>query len=330
MNIEEKILEISKSLNEKKFNKLIFFILNKNLNTKKYICEIIFKKLDAELMAQNPNENYLRTLISIPIELAIKEQIGTKNTSPSNETFSDFISSHLLARSNIPNQSLRLAISVFYSHILNQPVWKQQKILERFGENILNSIFQIYTAKNEKSPMALSFLFENFESFLSLSPDLASMTNSFLQKLMLQKPSDFVNFISQYRVFLQKKQSSAEFFVIHMSFLIQYIFELNHETLMGYMLKEFIEYVYGVKEESKKVEKNFQTLCKILLQSKNLTAQSIGSYVRSAIANNQKISCGQLFKHINLKNTEIVKNTTKNTLNKLSPFQKIALLHKDA
>lgn len=329
MNIESKILEISKSLDEKQFNKLISLILSTNIQTKKNICEIVFKKIDSELTNNTPNEKFLRTLIAVPIELAIQEYIHKKNTPTENQMFTDFVSSHLLARSNIPNHSLRIAISVFYSHIIDQPIWKKQKILERFGENILNSIFQIYAAKDKKSSMALSFLFENFESFLSLSPELAAMTNQFLQKLMLQKTDDFINFMEQYRRFLEKRDHSAEFFVIHMSFLIQYIFELNHDTLVGFMLKTFIDYVYGYKADIIQTTKNFQILAKILLQSKNNTAQDIGVYIQTALANDQKISCVQLFKQINLKNSQITVNKKKKDLNTLSPFQKIAFLHND-
>lgn len=329
MNIESKILEISKSLDEKQFNKLISLILNTNIQTKKNICEIVFKKIDSELTNNTPNEKFLRTLIAVPIELAIQEHIHKKNTPIENQMFIDFVSSHLLARSNIPNHSLRIAISVFYSHITDQPIWKKQKILERFGENILNSIFQIYAAKDKKSPMALSFLFENFESFLSLSPELAAMTNNFLQKLMLQKTDDFINFMEQYRRFLEKRDHSAEFFVIHMAFLIQYIFELNHDTLVGFMLKTFIDYVYGYQADGIQTTKNFQILAKILLQSKNSIAQDIGVYIQTALANNQKISCVQLFKQINLKNSQITVNKKKKDLNTLSPFQKIAFLHND-
>lgn len=330
MDIEEKILEISKSLDEKKFNQLIFSILDTNLTTKKNICEMIFKKIDIEITKSVPNENLLRALISVPVELAIQEQTNKQNEQLEYLNFIDFISSHLLARSNVQNHSLRLAMSVFYSNVANQLAWKKQKILERFGENILNSIFEIYTSKNEKSSMALSFLFENFETFLSLSPGLASMTNSFLQKLMLQTPSDFINFITQYKNFLQKKCNSSEFFIIHLSFLIQNIFELNHERLMGYVLNEFIEYVYSFNEAPCKVSKNFQILSKILSQSKSTTAQEIGTYIKKMLDNQQKISCHQLFKQINLTHEkEVLIDKNKNNFKKLSPFQKIVLLHND-
>ena len=78
-----------------------------------------------------------------------------------------------------------------------------------------------------------------------------------------------------------------------------------------------------------RTKKNFQILIKILLQSKSQTAQTIGSHIQSTLANNQKISCATLFKSIDVKNTPWIFTKKKKSLNKLSPFQKIAFLHND-
>lgn len=127
MNIEKTILDISRSCNEKKFQEFISFISNEAISVQKNICGNIFKTLDIEIEKAVPNEIFLRILVAVPVELALLHQIQEKNGHNTDE-FIDFISSHLLARSNATHESLRLAITIFYSHIKNQPKWKKQKI----------------------------------------------------------------------------------------------------------------------------------------------------------------------------------------------------------
>lgn len=192
---------------------------------------------------------------------------------------------------------------------------EKTKNLERFGENILESVFQIYSKNKEKSSIAFSFLSENLESFLSLSQELALMTNAFLQKFMFKHQSDFIQFIHQYKEYLLEKNQNADFFIIHVSFLIRQSFELEHEILMFNLIKEFLDYVYGFEENNGKIAHNLKVFCKIMMQAKSLAARDVSAYVEKSLQEQNKVLCKNIFKHINLKNYASISSVS-NTLKK--------------
>lgn len=327
MNIEKIVLDIARSGSEKKFSACIATIANENIQVQKKICHNVFKQFDIEVEKETQNEVFLGTLISIPVELAIFHQ----NLNENNQIHDliEFISSHFLARSNGTNASLRLAMMIFYSTVKNQSNWKKQRILERFGENILNNIFNLYSTDKSKSSLAFSFLSENLESFLSLSSELAAMTNSFLQTYMFKHPMDFIVFIHQYKNYLLTKEVPVNFFPIHLSFLIRQSFELEHEELSLHLSKIFIDYVHNFEDKNDYIESTFQTLAKIMLQSKTLSAKEVGVYIQNELNHKHKISFKNLIKSLGLKNTKnsfSVSIKPKKSTGEMSSFQKILLL----
>jgi len=290
MDIVKTAEDIAQSCNEQKFNIYIEKLSRESFSTQMHVCHEAFRGIDTFLNMDPLDHRVFKTLLAIPVEIAHfhERSLNQYLSREHSERLIESIASQFLARSNENNTSLRMSAILFFSHISNQPQWKTRKVLERFGENLLNTLFQLYTNDKKVAPVASQFLMQNLQSFLSISPEMAAMTNSFLQNYMFKHPSLFITFIVEYKNYLLHTNQNAEFFVVHLSFIMQQAFELDHEILSFNILKLLNHYITSL--DDKTGQQYFAVLANIMIQSKNLRGRDIGVYIQKELKLKRKPS----------------------------------------
>ncbi len=291
------ILKVAKSIaesnSEVKLNQYIASLSTNSLDAQMNVCNEVFRKFDAISNNHAYTPQVLSTLLIMPVELSKFHQLKESSLSQAEcEKLIELISSHFLARSNSANDSLRLSTILFFTQVMHQETWKLQRILERFGENLLQSIFKIYITDKQRASIALNFLLEHMEIFFSTSAELAGMTNSFFQNYMFKHHASFVGFMNEYKTHLLEKKKFAPFFVVHLGFLMRQALDLDHEILSFHLLKILIQYVSEFEPEIQ--NQNFEIITKIMLHCKTLKGREIGLYIQKEFKSKRKIS----FKHL--------------------------------
>ena len=298
----------------------------------KKICEVLFEIIDREFSIESNNNSVIASALSLVIDIGI--QI-TENKSEDNleqkylPHIIEFITSNLLARGNINNTEIRIALVYYLSRIEEKTQLNLQKILSRFGQSLLEHIFYKYFSDPKSSQVAFSFLSEHLCKFLSGSAHLAEMGNSVLQNQMLKNPLEFLSFIEKYLDRIKYNPNEMKTMTIHISFLLKKACEINKteiiEKLKGIILNHLT--TFNSQSNLEFIEQS-ETVINILAvaHSKNIS-ESIklinNFYIENKKTNTNKI----IHKQFQSKNKQKNLKTEKN-IQISSPFEEILLLAK--
>lgn len=257
-------------------------------------CQTLFEIIDEEI-AENDRETVasgacLALMTEIGIQILNRTEAKSSSGARLNNHVIEFLTSNLLARSNINNETMRVGILYFLTKIEKNTNLSLQKILSRFGENLLNQVFQIYFSKNEKSETAFYFLVHNLTHFLTISPALAEMSNDVLQSQMLKHPSLFLQFLTRYLDVVPKDSDTVYSLIIHMSFLLKQACEINQEKLAQGLFELIVSCISVFQFTSRDLFlKQYETMVDIVLKSHTVLAKQIAGFVTSKILNNKSV-----------------------------------------
>jgi len=126
---------------------------------------------------------------------------------------SEHISSNLISRSNINSSAVRLAL-VHYL-ICSPPVtvekWSLNRTISRFGQSLLDELFQYCFEKNNKSKAAFSFLTAHFLALLTNDTQVFEICFSALKRCLLKHPEQFPKFIQKFTDQMEFHEQSQSF-----------------------------------------------------------------------------------------------------------------------
>ncbi|APJ04546.1 hypothetical protein [Silvanigrella aquatica] len=200
------------------------------------ICEVLLEIIDYEFDKEIYNSPLIANCLALLIDIGINT---TKNRSKEihNLNIFDYITSNLIARSNLNHLEIRIALVYYLSRVEEKNQIHLQKILSRFGQSLLEHIFGKYFSNTKSTPVAFLFLLDHLSNFISGSAYLAEMGNAVLQSQMLKNPKDFIIFLEN---FLLRSPIQSEFMhamTIHISFLLKKSCEINNLELIESLLQ---------------------------------------------------------------------------------------------
>ncbi|WP_186647627.1 hypothetical protein [Fluviispira vulneris] len=244
---------------EKEFqhnNKLINILMEdlSNMHLLDKICQTLFSIMDHEYDFASNNSLIAAHSLAFIIELGIRlNKFHSKNEFNSEHTqhVIKYITSNLLARSNINNEEMRIGLVYYLSRIDTKPQLYLQKILSRFGESLLESVFNKYFMNPEKNKTALYFLKEHLSVFLGGSAFIAEMTQSVLQAQMLKNPDEFIKLLTQFLKAPLNELDDYKNITIHVSFLLKKAFAINHSKLINSLMDIILDHLETIKNQKK-------------------------------------------------------------------------------
>ncbi len=202
----------------------------------KRISETLIDITNEEFDKDISNEDLLAHCLALLIEISTRCQ-KLKETKKYDKTqiesIVDYISSNIIAMCNINNIEIRIAAVILLHKISGKSNYNLQKILSRFGQSLLEHIFNKYFTDKEAKEIAFTFLSEHFEIFLTSSPYLAEMTNAVMQTQMLKHDKKFIQFLGEYTNINQNNLELSKSYSIHLAFLLRRSCDLNKPELIN-------------------------------------------------------------------------------------------------
>lgn len=253
------------------------------------ICDSLFEIIDDEISQsadkQHSESSVLGACLALLTEISKRisqKEITLHETAigASSASLVDHITSNMLARSNLNNNTMRLGIMHYLSKVkpLSQIEW--QRVTSRFGQSLLEHVFQTYFAFGTGSQNAFHFLSQHLGKFLCSSPALAEMTGAVLQNQMLKNPDEFPNFMQKYIDFALTKDGKNFDFLrslcIHLSFLTKTACDVNQKKIFDPMFKVLTRFLSFFDDSKQEVYSKLKNLVEeILSTSKTLAAKEL-------------------------------------------------------
>lgn len=239
-----------------------------------------------EIIDENKEDHVIGTALAMVTEVARRilenevklHQIGTNKTS---RILVEEITSNILSRANINNNTVRLGIIHYLSVIKPVSKMELQRILTRFGESLLMHVFQIYFSGKKESKLAFYFLSKHLLDFMCSAPALAEMSASVMQNQMFKNPKEFPDFIKKYIKctipYAGKSHQFTRAIAIHLAFLTKSVCEVEQKDLSKDLLQVinmFLSLIQKVRSPHELMELR-KIFFDIISSSKTLTAKDI-------------------------------------------------------
>ncbi|KAB8027982.1 hypothetical protein [Fluviispira multicolorata] len=235
------------------------------MNLFKKICQTLFTIIDHEYDIDTINSTVAAYSLAFLIEIGI--YLNNQNSKNKHDTEQlqhviQYITSNLLARSNINNEEIRIALVYYLSRIKDKSQMYLDKILSRFGESLLESVFNKYFIDPKKNKIAFYFLTEHLNLFLGGSAYIAEMSNAVLQSQMLKNSNEFIIFFEYFVKEQIKEMNDYKSLTIHISFLLKKSFEINNNELIDGLKNLLLIHI----EENKDINMNqYIEACDIII-----------------------------------------------------------------
>ncbi len=302
------------------------------------LCKNIFYILDRQFSSEHASENISGACLALISEIGVHIKDNAEKVSPLLKNkhlgFLDYLSSNMLARSNINSETLHVALVYYFSKVEPLSLVYKQRVLTRFGQSLLEHVLNAYFSGSKKSELAFYFIQQHFDDFLCSSPALAEMSNAVLQNQMLKHTEAFPLFIKRY-VFLNLRDldyKKARSIVIHLSFLLKEACALNQKYLIESLLEITLSYIHLFEKRTKEtIIDLYEVLGEIISSGKSTKAKEISKIIFDKILSSKKaIDSANAYKliHLDSKHRDIYTKARKQMdgEHKPSPLQEILLL----
>ncbi|MES2614144.1 MAG: hypothetical protein V4591_01880 [Bdellovibrionota bacterium] len=315
-------------------NHLLLDSTNLDFITK--ICEKLFLIIDEEYTLEHISTNVTATCLALITEIGshVKENMEKLDgeLKIKHIFFIEFLTSNMMARSNINNETMRIGLVYYFSRVEPSSHINIEKILSRFGQSLLEHVLQTYFCNSKKSDLAFYFIIEHLDNFIFSSPALAEMSNSVLQNQMLKHTQDFPILMKKYISYKVKDMdfSMARSLVIHLSFLLKEACEVHQKTLIDSMLELTFSFIYLFENKSKDGMINLcDILGEIIATSKSPKGKEISAIIYDKIlATRKMMDSSHAFKliHMDSKSALIHGKIHSMSAKKTTPLDEILLL----
>lgn len=243
-------------------------------------------KILFEIIDESKEDHVVGTALAMVTEVARRileneiklHQIGTNKTA---RTLVEEITSNILSRSNINNNTVRLGIIHYLSVIKPVSKMELQRILTRFGESLLLHVFQVYFSGKKDSKLAFYFLSKHLLDFMSSTPALAEMSAAVMQNQMFKNPKEFPDFMKKYikcaTPYAGKSHQFTRAIGIHLAFLTKSACEVEQKDLSRDLLQGinmFLSLIQKMRSPHELIELR-KIFFDIIASSRTLTAKDI-------------------------------------------------------
>ncbi len=200
-DIQQNIKYLVKNRQEKFIEHSINYIYqSKNELFQKKIIENLFQYLD-DCYSHDENKNKKEQSVCLTILTILSEKFIEEK----NFLMSNFVTSHMLSRSQHNSFIMRISLLHYFTQIAKNEKIQIQKIIDRFGYSLIDNILEQYFSMNENSAIAFKFLDLHLHVFFQKRQHGESMIYNALKKQMLKHPHEFVDFIKRYSTANLKK-----------------------------------------------------------------------------------------------------------------------------
>ncbi|WP_158999091.1 hypothetical protein [Pigmentibacter ruber] len=294
----------------------------------KKISESLIELVSHEFEKESFNETLLAHYLTLLVDIAIKNYNLLENKKYDRtqiEGIIDYISSNIIAMCNVNNIEIRIAAVILLNKISGKGNYNLQKILSRFGQSLLEHVFQKLFITPDTRDIAFNFFNTHFEIFISSSPYLAEMTNSVMQSQMLKHEKVFLNFLDEYIIIHKDNIDVLKSLSIHLSFLLRRSCDLSKADLIKNLVDLIFKNLEFIQNNSEILfVECFENVIEILskVHSKNIR-ETINLITKYYLEKNKKNTNNKV---VNISTKRIKKQPQKNE-NK-SYFDEIFLLAK--
>lgn len=145
----------------------------------------------------------------------------------------EYITSSLLARSNVNDNAMRIALIHYLARCpMNQSTTQQlNRVISRFGQSLLDDLLKAYFEDKKRGNAAFHFLLQYLNVFLVQSPSLAEMSHDVLKHYMLKHPDDFPAFLSSYCERIPREEARLAATTRHVALLMRAAIEISKRPL---------------------------------------------------------------------------------------------------
>lgn len=164
----------------------------------------------------------------------------------------EYISTSLLARSNINSTAMRISLIHFLTSCEPSHKSTQQlnRVISRFGHSLLEEMLKGFFDDKKKVTAAFFFLVEHLTSFFSASPKLAEMSHGVLKHYMLKYPYEFPLFLASYSESLPSDVNALSLATKHISLLHRAAIDVYQKPLAEAIGRVLIKHLSVCKELS--------------------------------------------------------------------------------
>lgn len=169
----------------------------------------------------------------------------------------EYITSSLLARSNITDTSMRLSLIHFLSQCPINTNSPQQltRIINRFGQTLLTDLTQACFLDKRRSNAAFYFLVQHLNVFFASSPTLAEMSIDVLRHTMLRFPEEFPSFLSNYCKLVVREPLTLSITTRCVTVLFQSAVEVGRKSLAQSLAMILLEHLQQFKDISSEMHR---------------------------------------------------------------------------
>lgn len=145
----------------------------------------------------------------------------------------EFITTSLLARSNVNNAAMRISLVHYLSKcpMNSQATLQLNRVISRFGQSLLDDLLKAFFEDKKRANAAFFFLVEHLNSFFSASPALAEMSHNVLKHYMLKHPAEFPMFLASYADQVAREDASLRMATRHMALLLRAAIDVAQKPL---------------------------------------------------------------------------------------------------
>jgi|GEM_PF-630858 len=145
----------------------------------------------------------------------------------------EYITTNLLARSNINNMAIRIALVHYLTRCPqgSQASMQLNRVISRFGQSLLDDMLKAFFEDKRKANASFFFLVEHLNAFFMSSPALAEMSHNVLKHFMLKHPDEFPPFLASYSEFISKDVVTLSNATRHIALLQRAAVEVNQRDL---------------------------------------------------------------------------------------------------
>jgi hypothetical protein len=145
----------------------------------------------------------------------------------------EYITSSLLARSNINETAMRLSLVHYLARCpLNSQATSQlNRVMTRFGQSLLDELLSAYFTDKKRANAAFHFLVQYLNVFFVASPGLSQMAHDVLKHYMLKHADSFAAFMKGYCTHIPKEEIRLAATARHIAILLNAAVEVSKRPL---------------------------------------------------------------------------------------------------
>jgi hypothetical protein len=164
----------------------------------------------------------------------------------------EYISTSLLARSNINSTAMRISLVHFLAHCgeKKHATLQLNRVISRFGHSLLEDLLRAFFDDKKKGNAAFFFLVEHLQYFFSASAALANMSHDVLKHHMLKYPNEFPSFLASYSDWAPQDTESSVLSTRHISLLYRAAIDVYQRPLAEALGRVLLKHLGKVKDTS--------------------------------------------------------------------------------